>query len=85
MNPIPLLSHIGRSLTVMNKCRAPVAPPLPVNNIFVLNCRDKATHSIEFFFMYFCPATMTTHAESINSDLQHGLDRRLRHTTLNTE
>ena len=28
----------------------------------------------------FCPGTMTTHAESINSDLQRGLDRRLRHT-----
>ena len=38
-----------------------------------------------FFFMHFCPETMTTHAESINSDLQRGLDRRLRHTTLNTE
>ena len=32
--------------------------------------------------MHFCPGTMTTHAESINSDLQRGLDRRLRHTTL---
>ena len=28
---------------------------------------------------------MTTHAESINLDLQRGLDRRLRHTTLNIE
>ena len=28
----------------------------------------------------FYPGTMTTHAESINSDLQGGLDRRLRHT-----
>ena len=29
---------------------------------------------------------MTTHAESINSDLQRGQDKRLRHiTTLNTE
>ena len=28
----------------------------------------------------FCPGTMTTHAESINSDLLRGLDRRLRHT-----
>ena len=37
------------------------------------------------FFMHFCPRTMTTQAELINSDLQHGLDRRLRHTTLNTE
>ena len=31
-------------------------------------------------FMRFSPGTMTTHAESINSDLQHGLDRHLRHT-----
>ena len=33
-----------------------------------------------FLFMHFYPVTMTTHAESINSDLQRGLDRRLRHT-----
>ena len=32
------------------------------------------------FFMHFCPGTMTTQAESINSDLQRELDRRLRHT-----
>ena len=31
-------------------------------------------------YAFFCPGTMTTHAESINSDLQRGLDRRLRHT-----
>ena len=37
------------------------------------------------FFMRFCPGTMTTHAESINSDLQRGLDRCLQQTTLNTE
>ena len=30
--------------------------------------------------MHFCPGTITTHAESTNSDLQRGLDRRLRHT-----
>ena len=34
---------------------------------------------IEGFFMHFCPGTMTTHAESINSDPQRRLDRRLRH------
>ena len=34
---------------------------------------------IYIFFMHFCPGTITTHAESINSDLQRGLDRRLRH------
>ena len=36
-----------------------------------------------FIFFYLCifyPGTMTTHAESINSDLQRGLDRHLRHT-----
>ena len=37
------------------------------------------------FFMHFCPGTMTTQAELINSDLQRGLDRRSRHTTLNRE
>ena len=30
-------------------------------------------------FMHFCPGTMTTHAESINLDLQRELDRGLRH------
>ena len=28
---------------VMNKCRAPKIPPLLVNNLFVLNCKEKAT------------------------------------------
>ena len=32
--------------------------------------------------MHFCPGTITTHAESINSDLQRGLDRRLRHINI---
>ena len=36
--------------------------------------------SENIFFMHFFPGMMTTHAESINSDLQRGLDRRLRHT-----
>ena len=27
---------------VMNKCRAPKISPLLVNNIFILNCREKA-------------------------------------------
>ena len=36
-------------------------------------------------FFLFLTGTMTTHAKSINSDLQRGLDRCLRHTILNTE
>ena len=37
--------------------------------------------------MHFCPGTMTTQAESINSDLQRGLTGQTftTHTTLNTE
>ena len=33
-----------------------------------------------FLFMHFCPGTITTQVKSINSDLQLGLDRHLRHT-----
>ena len=34
---------------VINKCRAPLVPPLLVNNIFILNCSEKANHFIYFF------------------------------------
>ena len=34
---------------VMNKCRAPKIPPILVNNIFILNCSEKAKLFIEFF------------------------------------
>ena len=33
----------------MNKCRAPKIPPLLVNNVFILNCRDKAKVFNDFF------------------------------------
>ena len=39
-----------------------------------------------FLFMHFCPVTITTQAESINSDLQRGPGQTFTtHTTLNTE
>ena len=41
---------------------------------------DRKRKHAYIFFTHFCPGTMTTHAESINSDIQRGLDRRLRHT-----
>ena len=34
---------------VMNKCRAPKVPPLLVNNLFILNCKDKASHFNDYF------------------------------------
>ena len=33
----------------MNKCRAPKVPPILVNNLFILNCREKAMHCNAFF------------------------------------
>ena len=35
--------------TVMNKCRAPKIPPILVNNIFILNCSEKAKLFIDLF------------------------------------
>ena len=32
-----------------NKCRAPKIPPLLVNNMFILNCREKAKLFTDFF------------------------------------
>ena len=34
---------------VMNKCRAPKIPPLLVNNLFILNCREKARYFRDYF------------------------------------
>ena len=34
---------------VMNKCRAPKIPPLLVNNLFILNCREKARLFNDYF------------------------------------
>ena len=33
----------------MNKCKAPNIPPLLVNNLFILNCREKARYFNDFF------------------------------------
>ena len=34
---------------VMNKCRAPKIPSLLVNNMFILNCSEKAKRFNDFF------------------------------------
>ena len=44
------------------------------------NILSEVGDDIRIFFMHFCPGAMPTHAESINSDLQRVLERRLRHT-----
>ena len=51
-----------------------------VTDVQILRKRVARPGFYRFYFMHFCPGTMTTHAESINSELQCELDRRLRHT-----
>ena len=63
-----------------------VSRALYVRMLFIfISCVNRPICINKFFYAIFCPGTMTNHAESINSDLQRGLDRRLRHTTVNTE
>ena len=45
MTQVPLKSYIGK----LNKCRAPKIPPLLVNNVFILNCREKPKMFDGFF------------------------------------
>ena len=33
---------------IINKCRAPKVPPILVNNLFILNCKEKAKHFNDF-------------------------------------
>ena len=43
MTQIPLKGHIGKFISkVMNKGRTPKIPPLLVNNVFILDCKEKA-------------------------------------------
>ena len=46
----------------------------------LMTAKRYGSNDREFFYAFFCPGTMTTHVESINSDLQRGLDRHLRRT-----
>ena len=63
---------------VINKCRAPLVPPLLVNNIFVLNCSEKVNHFIDFFSKQ-CKLV-------VNSSVLHPLnvitEKRLDHITI---
>ena len=45
---------------VMNKCRAPKIPPLLVNNMFILNCREKAKLSNDHFSKQCRPITTSS-------------------------
>ena len=45
---------------VMNKCRATKIPPLLVNNLFILNCREKARYFNEHFSLQCKPVIINS-------------------------
>ena len=55
----------------MNKCRVPVVPPLLVNNMFVLNCSEKAKHFIEFFSQQCKLPTSNKHVVNNTKRIDH--------------
>ena len=63
---------------VINKCRAALVPPLLVNNIFVLNCSEKAKHFIDFFSNQ-CKLVANT---SVLPPLNVLTEKRLDHITI---
>ena len=84
-----IISNDMKVAEIMNTFFATSATNLDIreyNTISILEPNQNTISNIVsmlFFFgggvMHFCPETITTHAESINSDLQRGLDRRLQH------
>ena len=60
---------------VMNKCRAPKIPPLLVNNMFILNCNEKA----KLFNDFFSKQCMPIIASSVLPPLNYLTDNRIDH------
>ena len=62
----------------MNKCRAPKVPPILVNNLFILNCREKARHFNDFFSQQCKPIINS----SVLPALNFLTDKRIDHITI---
>ena len=63
---------------VMNKCRAPIVPPLIVDNIFIINCREKAKHFSDFFSKQCKPIINN----SVLPNLHFVTDKRIDHINI---
>ena len=63
---------------VMNKCRNPKVPPILVNNLFILNCKEKAKHFNDFFSQQCKPIINS----SILPSLNFLTDERIDHVTI---
>ena len=51
----------------MNKCRAPKIPPILLDNVFILNCKEKAKHFNDFFSQQCRPITNNSVLPVFNS------------------
>ena len=66
---------------VMNKCRAPKIPPLLVNNLFILNCREKA----RFFNDYFSQQCKPLINNSVLPILRSLTNKKINHVTIGND
>ena len=66
---------------VINKCRAPKVPPLLVNNLFILDCEEKAIHFNDFFSQQ-CKHIING---SVLPTLNFLTDKRIDHITIQND
>ena len=65
----------------MNKCRAPKIPPLLVNNLFILNCREKA----RFFNDYFSQQCKPLINNSVLPIFRSLTNKKINHVTIGND
>ena len=66
---------------VMSKCRAPKIPPLLVNNLFILNCREKA----RFFNDYFSQQCKPLINNSVLPIFRSLTNKKINHVTIGND
>ena len=66
---------------IMDKCRSPNIPPLLVNNLFILNCREKARH-FNYFFSQQCKLVINN---SVLPTFTFFTDKRINYVTIDND
>ena len=65
----------------MNKCRVPKIPPIFVNNLFIVNCKEKAKH----FNHYFSQQCKRIINRSVLPALDYLTEKRIDHITIEND
>ena len=65
----------------MNKCRAPKIPPILINNVFILNCKEKAKQFNDFFSLQCKPIIN----DSVLPVLNFLTEKRIDHINIDKE